>query len=465
NVKGLLELPPYSRAYIGNCVVLAATHDRRGLISYVTNARTLLGKVPLSRHQTKIFPAVGCTMVGFGYDRLSFNTQALKASSTAPLNDDRSLVIEGRNVLSVYALQGTEKVKLFNPEGVVVLGNAPPANPEVGQGVPIDPFHHLPTVAATARDLGTLNGGRLAILRDKKILEDSIERLHLGSQDLRTQAAAVPEADVARQVGTEASAAAFARRAYAPLHSVLNDLVVAVVLLLLLAIPFAYSIERLLVGTPHIYRQIGWFVIFFLMTFGVLYIVNPAFRIAATPIVIFLAFGIILLSVVVMFIMTRKLETEVRRIQGLGSTVHSADVSRLSTMMAAVHMGISTMRRRPIRTLLTAVTVVLLTFTILTFASFASGWGNRRTEVGPMSGPPRLMIRHPFWTRIHEEIYEVVDGYLIGQAQVVPRYWVAQSASEVAGYRSANRVMKILVTDGKGERMVSVAALVGLDIR
>jgi len=177
-------------------------------------------------------------------------------------------------------------------------------------------------------------------------------------------------ADVAGKRIPQGHQPVISRQAYGPLLNVLNDLVTAVVLLLLLAIPFAYAIERLLVGTPHIYRQIGYFVVFFLITFAVLYTVNPAFRIAATPIVIFLAFAIILLSALVIVIMTRKLESEVRRIQGLGTTVHSSDVSRLGTMMAAVHMGISTMRRRPIRTLLTAVTVVLLTFTILTFASF-----------------------------------------------------------------------------------------------
>jgi len=206
-------------------------------------------------------------------------------------------------------------------------------------------------------------------------------------------------------------------------------------------------------------------VLFFLVTFAVLYMVNPAFRIAATPIVIFLAFGIILLSVTVIVIMTRKLESEVRRMQGLGTTVHSADVSRLGTMMAAVSMGISTMRRRPIRTLLTAVTVVLLTFTILTFASFTSGWGNRRTYTGPMSGPPRLLVRHPVWTTINEEIADMLSGFLQEEATVVPRYWVSQTASEVQAYKDANRTREIIVADAKGGRIVAMSALVGLDYR
>jgi hypothetical protein len=88
-----------------------------------------------------------------------------------------------------------------------------------------------------------------------------------------------------KQIGDLLAAAALARGAYEPITGVLNDLVTAVVLLLLLAMPFAYALERLLVGTPHIYRQIGWFSVFFLLTFVVLYFVNPAFRIASTPVI------------------------------------------------------------------------------------------------------------------------------------------------------------------------------------
>ena len=465
-VNGRFELAPYSRDYLGSMVVVSALLDKRGLVSFITNVRTVNQAQPLTTHAGNIFPAESTTIVGLGFDRLSFATQALKASSTAPLNEDRSLVVEGGNVLTVYVRRGTDRVKLFNPEGMVVLNNAPPADPVVGEGVLVKPFDHYPSVDLTATDLLTLNSGRLKILTDNRIAEESIQGLHVKAQDLQKKAEEkIDPNDVLARVGTAAAAAAYSRRAYGPLHGVLNDLVVAVVLLLLLSIPFAYAIERLMIGTPHIHRQIGWFVLFFLITFAVLYMVNPAFRIAATPIVIFLAFGIILLSAVVIVIMTRKLETEVRRLQGLGTSVHSADVSRLSTMMAAVHMGISTMRRRPIRTVLTAATVVLLTFTILTFASFGSGWGNRRTFSGPHSGQPQAMVRHPLWTRINREVYHTLAGFLSDRAEVIPRYWVAQTASEVEAYTRANRIKRILVADANGERTVKVSVMVGIDQR
>ncbi len=466
DTKGRFELPPLSGSYYGQSVVLVARHDNRGLIEYVNNTTTLQSALPLTTVGSVLFRATGMTIVGLGYDRGAVTTRALKAISTAALNEKYSLVCESGSVLTVYVRRATEKLKLFNPSGMVVLGNADAKDRIVGEGWPIDTFAHWPTTEITARDLHVLDGERLAVLNRHRILEPSLERLHFQAADLMKKAQATEPDDVQARAGKYAGAAAISRRVYQPLLSVLNDLVLAVVLLLLLAIPFAYSIERLLVGSPHIYRQIAWFVVFFLITFAVLYMVNPAFRIAATPIVIFLAFAIILLSSLVIVIMARKLESEVRRMQGLGTTVHSSDVSRLGTMMAAVHMGISTMRRRPIRTLLTAVTVVLLTFTILTFASFSSSWGNRRTYTGPMSGKPRLLVRHPLWTRISQEVPDMLDALLADSGEVVPRYWVAQTAGEVEAYRTAGRRSKeILAADASGKKIVGLSALVGLDKR
>ncbi|MHC4718449.1 MAG: hypothetical protein ACYS5V_15865, partial [Planctomycetota bacterium] len=221
-VNGRFELAPYSRDYVGNMVVVSALHDDRGLISFVTNTRTVNKAQPLTNYGGNIFPCRSGTVVGLGFDRLSFNTQALKASSTAPLNEDRSLVVEGGNTLTVYVKRGTDKVKLFNPEGMVVLGNAPPADPVVGEGVPVEPFEHYPSVDRTAADLLTLNDGRLGILRGNRIVEDSIERLHLEAQDLREKVDKLDGGSVSSHVGMAAGAAAYSRRAYGPLPGVLK---------------------------------------------------------------------------------------------------------------------------------------------------------------------------------------------------------------------------------------------------
>ncbi len=477
NVHGIFETGPYSTNYYKKPYFVAVLLDRstendgpgatgRGLIQAITNTSKLGGNAIFSRAAIDIFQTHHKTLVNYGADRGAASSIAMRAMSTAAFPKDRSLVCEWGNVSVVFAPTDAKGLKLFNKMTLVALNNEATKELYQGQGLSLgDPFEHPPSQPMTAHDLRTLNEYRLKVLREVRIHQESLEALTGRAKDLETDArTARGSAPVSWYFGTLETAAAFSRLVYIPLIGVMKDLVTAVVLLLLLAMPFAYALERLLIGTPHIYRQIGWFTVFFLLTFALLFAVNPAFKIASTPIIIFLAFAIILLSSLVIFIMVRKLQAEVRKMQGLAATVHSADVSRLSTMMAAVNMGISTMRRRPLRTLLTATTVVLLTFTILTFASFGSSWGIWPSYQGTMAGtPPHIIVRHPLWSPITEGIFQTLRGHLAPDAEVVPRIWVSATAQQTKDAYAAGASLEKLLSDAQAERIVPMAAAIGLD--
>jgi FtsX-like permease family protein len=484
NGNGNFELPVHSQDSYLNCLLFAATFDApqddpdeiatsgRGLITSVTSSTKLRAQQNITKSGVDVLRIRCKTAVGYGYSRGALGTQAMRDISTANFPANQHLLCELQNVVSVYAPYDAKGFKFFNRLGMVLLNN----NKEKYKGLGFslrDEFSHPIVLDATSHDLLNLNGARLELLRNNRINQDSLEILHGQAKDLREekageegQATASATRSLDEILGDSGASSSISRRVYRPLVGVMNDLVTAVVLLLLLAIPFAFAIERLVIGTPHIYRQIGWFAFFFLITFALLFLVNPAFKIASTPVIIFLAFAIILLSSLVIFIMVRKLQTEIRKMQGLATTVHSADVSRLSTMMAAVSMGISTMRRRPLRTFLTAATVVLLTFTILTFASFGSSWGTRRTYEGPMTDiPPRIVLRHQLWGEITEGDFDTLRGRFSREATVVPRYWVSPTAQEAKDAATQGTELEMLITDQAVGRITKVAAAIGLDPR
>ena len=480
NVHGIFETGPYSTNYYKKPWFIAVAFDRstegigaagRGLILAITSSNRLGGSgtgsaTDFTKASPYIFQTKARTLVNYGADRGAATSVAMRALSTAVFSKDRSLLCEWGNVSTVFAPTDAKGIKLFNKMTLVALNNERSKDRYQGQGLSLsDPFEHPAAEPMTAHDLRTLNEYRLQLLREVRIHQESLEALTGRAKDLEADAAAGRgRAPVSWYFGTLETAAAFSRLVYIPLIGVMNDLVAAVVLLLLLAMPFAYALERLLIGTPHIYRQIAWFSLFFVLTFALLFSVNPAFKIASTPIIIFLAFAIILLSSLVIFIMVRKLQTEVRKMQGLAATVHSADVSRLNTMMAAVNMGISTMRRRPLRTLLTATTVVLLTFTILTFASFGSSWGIWPSYQGAMGGsPPHIVVRHPLWSPIAEGVFGTLRGHLAQDAEVVPRIWVSATAQQTKDAYAAGASLEKILSDERGRRIVSMAAAIGLD--
>jgi len=233
----------------------------------------------------------------------------------------------------------------------------------------------------------------------------------------------------------------------------LDDLVFAVLILLALSVPFAFSVERMVIGATTIYKQIGWFAAFFGATFVVLYLSHPAFAIANTPIIIFLGFAIVVMSVVVIAIIMRKFEVELKALQGMGTTVHAIDVSRVSTFIAAMHMGISTMRRRPLRTALTAITIILLTFTILCFASFGTQLGIITLFSEPSPAYSGAFVHRVDRKAMSSNVLDIFHGRWRDKVSICRREWVCPETKSDVG---------LLLTRHDGSKPRTISGVLGL---
>ena len=283
-------------------------------------------------------------------------------------------------------------IKVYAKSGLLLLGGSK-LDPR-GKGIPVNEtqLYAFNVLRQTARDYLTLNESRLQILRDKNIVNDSLESLHADAVEHWESAEASREQkSVAEAVAHEAFSAGISSRVAPALREVTNDMVRAVVLLLLLTLPFAFIMERLFISATSIYRQVLGFVAFFIGSFVLLYLVHPAFQVASSPLIIFLAFVIILLSGLVIWIVMSKFKKELRAMQGLSTSAHGV-ASDSSTGLAAVLIGISGMRNRPLKTFLTGLTIILLTFAIVVFASFTPATGVTREYAGKGDGPNRIEL-------------------------------------------------------------------------
>ncbi len=184
---------------------------------------------------------------------------------------------------------------------------------------------------------------------------------------------------------------------------------------------------------------------------------HPGFAIASTPVIIFLAFAIILLSALVIYLLARKFKNELRVLQGQGTTMHDQEVSQFGTMVAAVNMGMSTMRRRPTRTTLTAVTVVMLTFTILSFASFNIEIGVRKADLGAVDRdmPQAILLRNLDFAVIESGNLVMLEGQQGPEGLLAPGYWlVGEGDSGSQGFPVS-----------RGTAAEEVGAVMGVDPR
>ncbi len=353
-------------------------------------------------------------------------------------------------------------VALNNGEYLENLSSAPEEPYGVGFAADMK-WNIIPSTMRSGGDLWRLNEERLRVLRTGGIIKNSLERLHNKAKELLLSGR---EAADAFLVDAFASAGFLAEGPiYSRVKNTMNDLVVSVMFLLIISLPFGFALERLVLNAKTVYGRIGGFVLFFIITFFILYFTHPAFALSAMPLIIFLGFTIIVMSGMVISILAQKFEAELKAMQGMSSSLHSADVSRTGTVLAAMSMGISSMRRRPLRTALTAITTVLLTFTILCFASFEFSPGIDRSFLGAPRGYSAAMFRKSYSDQIDPSLIRVLDRRFENKAHTCVRYWrpIAQEATKGS---NPKRIMdRVPISNQSLDRHFSLEAMLGIDSR
>ncbi|GMV82788.1 MAG: hypothetical protein AMXMBFR7_39720 [Planctomycetota bacterium] len=254
-------------------------------------------------------------------------------------------------------------------------------------------------------------------------------------------------------------------RAYPEVLGTANDSVMGVVFYLFLLLPFCFFVERLLFAMPKIEHQIGAFFGIFVGMFVLLWLVHPAFDLVAAPPVILLAFVIMSLAGIVIAICYGKFNTEMRMMQQGMQGTQSADVNRASAAMVAVSLGISQMRRRKVRTLLTCLTIILLTFTALSFTSTVRTIGQAHIDLSPGDEQDAryngILLRQLNYDRLSLDAFEQMRRELANEGLTcTPRFWRVAAKNEKI-------LVDIFANSAEGgeanrnERMVSPACMVG----
>jgi len=165
-----------------------------------------------------------------------------------------------------------------------------------------------------------------------------------------------------------------------------EDVVVAVIFILLVLLPFSFYTERFIINAATVYRRIAGFTGIFLLMMGLLYSFHPAFRITTSPVIVLLAFVIIVLSGIVIFILY------VRFTEQMSSGVsgdHSVNLSRLNVVGRAMAVGVANMRRRKMRSGFTLATLIVMTFALLSLSGTQTEIvGKQYTLPDPEQGGP-----------------------------------------------------------------------------
>lgn len=350
---------------------------------------------------------------------------------------ESKLQSSSEDALVYFSLPETRiKLVAYGPTGEVriLLSNSRPQNPTGSGFLPAEiagtghqtgapvAFRHLPL--QTAKDLYAINELRLDALRKHNIINEGLERLQtLAAEQLRLAEESLLRKNYSASHRHAFAAWGFALTAHPKVLAETKDVLNGLLFYLALLLPFAYFAERLVFNSKTLTKQVITSALIFLVSFGILRVLHPAFQLTGQTMMIFIAFAMGALSLLVIVFVTGKFESGLHQLRNLQSGVHQEKSTRIGLALTALAIGLASMRRRKARTALTCATLVLVTFTVLSFTSVVTDL--RFNEV-PAEGQPRytgLLLRDRVFAPLDDAAYRSLKSEFADNGVVSRRVW------------------------------------------
>lgn len=197
------------------------------------------------------------------------------------------------------------------------------------------------------------------------------------------------------------SALAYTENNHPVIRTKISNAIIGILWYLMILVPFVFFFEKLAFGFTDIRKQLLAYGVIFVVVFLALWYFHPAFQMVNQPLIILLGFLILLLALIVSAMVAGKFQQTIKVLRSKEGIVEGADVNRSGVIGTAFMLGLNNMRRRKVRTSLTCVTLVLITFVMICFTSVSTDINNEQVPTGksPSNG---LMRRDQNFIAIQE---------------------------------------------------------------
>lgn len=252
-----------------------------------------------------------------------------------------------------------------------------------GEGYLVADHPRFPEIAMPmARSMLRLNETRAELQRHRNLLDPGTEAFIDRSSQLLEKAQA-PGIPLWESVLKARESAAYSAIVQPILRSNINGAVVSILWYLGLLVPFVFFMERLLFGFADIRKQLTAQAVIFLVVFGLLRLMHPAFDMIRSAFMILLGFIILLIAGGVTVIFAGKFRENLAALEALRGKASGASVNTMGIVATAFLLGLNNMHRRKVRTGLTCGTLVLITFAMIAFTSVRHDIVESVSPVGP----------------------------------------------------------------------------------
>lgn len=395
------------------------------------------------------FPCRTFSLLGLtdprGYIPLT-DVKVLNAATTSPPFQfgmslaDAPAEDEAENLVTVWT-DPTLRILLtlgvgFQGKRLILINNTPEA-PE-GEGFVVDDLTTLPSmILQGAGDMWTLDEARIQKLERNGVNNPRLRALHAQSGELiATARTALASRDYRAYRLAAEQGWALESKAYGEALGMINNMIHGVLFYLALLLPLSYCLERLFIASETIKKRILWIGGLFAGSFLLLAVIHPAFRFTMTPLLVLLAFIIVTLVVTVSVLIVGKMDAVLQERKTATMGRHEDQQRRGGIAVRALDLGMSNIRRRPQRGFLTALSVVMVTFILLSFTSLVPVTSiSRLTHPRGTSTYRGLLARDRAWNPLSDaleqslrrnfesELAADTDGPAATNAAVAARGW------------------------------------------
>jgi hypothetical protein len=317
------------------------------------------------------------------------------------------------------------------------------------------------TELKVARDMWELLGPRIANLETHGIFNETIHNLHRdGTTALKEATQALEEKKFDKFSEEARRSWALAIRVYEHVETTQKDVLFGVLFYIALFVPFAFCMERLLFGYTDIYKRVTAFCGILALLIALIYNVHPAFQLAYNPMVVILAFFIMGLSLMVTLIIFVRFEGEMVRLQRQAGHMKAGEISPWKAFVAAFFLGVSNLRRRRIRTALTCITLIILTFTIMSFTTVKTLRQHGRLWYQSSAPYQGFLLKNLNWQDLPPEALGILSNAFEGKGEVTPRIWLeaedrTRTTQIAVRYKDQVQEAQGLIGLGAGEARVT----------
>jgi len=160
----------------------------------------------------------------------------------------------------------------------------------------------------------------------------------------------------------------------------IKDSINTSVFFFLLLIPFTLLTEKLMFETKTGARRVWSIIVIFLISMGILYYLHPGFTVATNTFVVLIGTAVSILCIISLFFLSEQTSKflKERAIKVMG--YHHAEIERISAVLWAISYGVSSMKKRKLRTVLTLFTIVIVCFSLVSFTSISILTSPRSTQ-------------------------------------------------------------------------------------